>query len=74
MITEAEQKEFVEDTKWLHTHYDEILDKYNEQYIAIQHQSVLDSAKNIETLGDKLKKRNIKAQDVFIEYIKDRIH
>jgi predicted DNA-binding protein (UPF0278 family) len=72
MITEAELKEFVEDTKWLHSHYDEMLDKYNDQYIAIQHQDVLDSAKNIEVLRDKLERRNIKAQEIFIEYIKDR--
>jgi hypothetical protein len=53
MITEAELKEFVEDTKWLQSHYDEVLDKYNEQYIAIKNQGVLESGETIEELLSK---------------------
>ena len=72
MITEAELKEFVEDTKWLHSNYDDVLDKYNNQYIAIQNQAVLDSAEDINKLRDKLDKRHIKIQQIFIEHVTDK--
>ena len=60
------------DTEWLHSYYDELIKKHDQEYIAIKNQNVVEHDVDLDELKKKLKGRNIEAKNVLIEFIRDK--
>jgi hypothetical protein len=60
------------DSRWLHSQYVELINKFNEEYVAIKNEDVLTHDKNLENFKTKLKEEGLKPSEVLIEYIRDK--
>lgn len=74
MATQLEQEldQLDKDTKWLRTQYNELLKKFNERFVAIKNENIIDDDININELKDKLAKKDMELSDVLVEFIRDK--
>ena len=75
MAAQIEQRQLDrldKDTKWLRSQYVELIKKFNERFVAIKDEEIIEDAVDIDELKGKLAKKNMKLSDVFIEYIRDK--
>lgn len=71
-VLEDELYQLERDTKWLHAHYNELIDMYNEEFVAVKNEDVIRHEKDWERLKFKLEKIGIKPSEILIEYIRDK--
>jgi hypothetical protein len=64
--------QFVDDSKWLHKNYNELIKEFNLEYIAIRNRMIVAHHKEMNEFERELKQRNIDRLDVVIEYIRDK--
>ncbi len=57
---------------WCKDHYDDIYNKYNNEWIAVKLPPKIYHNKDLDILLDILKKNNIDTSNTFIEFIKDK--
>jgi hypothetical protein len=79
IISEQRVKEFTEDSKWLHTNYNDLINNYNDlinnyngQFVAIRNKTVIESDGNLDELKEKLQQKGIELASMLVEYIKDK--
>jgi len=56
-ILDEELEQFDRDTEWLRSHYDELLEQFNQEYVAIRNQQVIESAKDLDELKQELREK-----------------
>lgn len=57
----------LEDWKWLRENYKDLVKKYDKKWVAVKNKNIIEIAKSLEELKEKLK--NKKEKDYFFEYI-----
>lgn len=63
-------KKFKEDSKWLDENYDELSQKYEEEWVAVFNKQVVDHDKNIDRLLGRLEGNHPKEfRDMVIEFV-----
>jgi DNA polymerase III alpha subunit (gram-positive type) len=72
LILDEELERFDKDTEWLHSHYDELIEKFNQEYVAINNQDVIEHDNSLEKLKQKLRERGIESTNILIEFIRDK--
>jgi L-2-hydroxyglutarate oxidase LhgO len=72
IITDDQFNQFVDDSKWLHKNYNELIKEFNLEYIAIRAHMIVAHGKEMNEFERELKQRNIDRLDVVIEYIRDK--
>jgi hypothetical protein len=72
VLDEKLLSEFVKNGEYLHTHYNELLKKYDHQYVAIKNQKVFRYAKTVDELESLLKKEKIELGTILTEFIRDK--
>ena len=60
------------DLEWMQTNAKDILDKYEAQFVAVQGKRIITFAPNVDLLMDKLKRMNVDANMVLVQYIYPR--
>ena len=72
IITEEQFKRFIDDSKWLQRNYNELIQEFNLEYIAIRNQKVVAHHKEMNEFERDLKQSNIAILDVVVEFIRDK--
>jgi hypothetical protein len=72
MITDEQFNQFIDDSKWLHRNYDDLIKEFNREYIAIRNHMILAHSKEMNDFERELKQRNIDRLDVVVEYVRDK--
>jgi L-2-hydroxyglutarate oxidase LhgO len=72
IITDDQFNQFVDDSKWLHKNYNELIKEFNLEYIAVRDHMIVAHGKEMNEFERELKQRNIDRLDVVIEYIRDK--
>ena len=65
-------KEFDEDVKWLHTKYNDLIDKFDREFIAIKKQQVIEHDRDVSKLKEKLKQKGIEPLTTLVELIRNK--
>ena len=65
-------KEFDEDVKWLHTNYNDLIDKFDGEFIAIKKQQVIEHDRDVSKLKEKLKQKGIEPLATLVELIRNK--
>jgi hypothetical protein len=60
------------DVKWLHINYNDFINRYDGDFVAIKNQSVIDHDKQLDNLKEILERKGIKLSEVLIEFIRDK--
>ena len=64
---------YMKNAEWIVSHYEELMTKYNEQWVAVHEGRVLDSASSRTKLWNRLKKAYAAHLDeIAIEYVTDK--
>jgi regulator of sigma D len=71
-ILDEELEQFEKDTEWLHSNYNELIQKHNQEYVVIKNQNVIEHDRNLDGLKQKLKERKMALSNVLIEFIRDK--
>jgi hypothetical protein len=50
-------KEFDEDVKWLHSNYNDLIDKFDKEFVSIKKQKVIEHDNDVSKLKEKLKQK-----------------
>jgi L-2-hydroxyglutarate oxidase LhgO len=72
IITNEQFNQFIDDSKWLHRNYNELLKEFNFEYIAIRNHMIVARGKEMNEFERELKQSNIDRFDVVVEYIRDK--
>jgi hypothetical protein len=72
VLDDNKLQEIYNDGEYLHRDYNELLEKYDQNYVAIKNQKVFKYAKTLEELKDLLQKENIQLGTIFIKFIRDK--
>jgi hypothetical protein len=72
LILDEELERLDKDTEWLHSHYDELIEKFNQKYVAINNQQVIEHDNNLDKLKQKLQQQGIESTNILIEFIRDK--
>ena len=65
-------KQFDEDVKWLHTNYNDLIDKFDREFIAIKKQQVIEHDGDVSKLKEKLKQKGIEPLTTLVELIRNK--
>jgi hypothetical protein len=71
-ILDEELEQFERDTEWLHGHYNELIEKFNQEYVAIKNQEIIEHDINPDELKQKLKGKGIEPKNILVEFIRDK--
>jgi hypothetical protein len=69
---EHELDQLEEDSEWLHSHYNDLVGRFSEEFIAIKNQHVIAHHRNLENFKKELKDKEVKSSEILIQYIKDK--
>jgi uncharacterized protein len=69
---EEDLKELESDTECLHSNYKELINQYNQQFVAIRNRDIAASDKDLDGLKQKLRESGIKPGEVLVDYISDK--
>ncbi len=58
-----------DDLKWFNANFSNLLEKYNEKFIAFYNKEIIDSDTDLNRLMSKLESRNINTSNVIVRYI-----
>jgi hypothetical protein len=72
IVTDKQFNQFIDDSKWLHKNYNELIKEFNLEYIAIRNHIVVAHAKEMNEFERELKQLNIDRLDVIVEYVRDK--
>jgi hypothetical protein len=72
VVDEEQLQHFDKDTEWLRSHYDDLIEKHNQEYVAIDNQDVIAYDNNLDKLKQKLAEKHIEFTDILIEFIRDK--
>jgi glycerol-3-phosphate cytidylyltransferase-like family protein len=72
IVTDEQFNQFVDDSKWLHKNYNELITEFNLEYIAIRNHMIVAHDKDMNGFERELKQRNIDRLDVVVEFIRDK--
>jgi hypothetical protein len=72
IVTDKQFIQFIDDSKWLHRNYNELIKEFNREYIAIRNHMILAHSKEMNDFERELKQLNIERLDVVIEYVRDK--
>jgi L-2-hydroxyglutarate oxidase LhgO len=72
LVTDKQFNQFIDDSRWLHRNYNELIKEFNLEYIAIRDHMIVAHGKEMNEFERELKQRNIDRLDVVIEYIRDK--
>ena len=72
IVTEEKFRQFIDDSKWLQRNYNELIQEFNLEYIAIRNQRVVSHHKEMNEFERELKQSNIAILDVVVEFIRDK--
>lgn len=71
-IPDEELLEIDSDTRFLRNHYAELLDKFNEEFVAVKDQDVVAHNKDLAKLKEQLMKEGVDSNRALIEFIRDK--
>ncbi len=66
---QAELQRFKRDTAYYEAHYEELLEQYSEQWVAIYNQQVVGASPDFDQLLDDLEARGVPPGKGLIEYL-----
>jgi hypothetical protein len=72
IVTDEQFNQFIDDSRWLHRNYNELIIEFNLEYIAIRNHMVVAHGKEMNELERELKQSNIDRLDVVVEFIRDK--
>jgi L-2-hydroxyglutarate oxidase LhgO len=72
IITDDQFNQFVDDSKWLHKNYNELIKEFNLEYIAVRDHMIVAHGKEMNEFERELKQRNIDRLEVVVEFIRDK--
>jgi hypothetical protein len=72
IITDEKFNQFVDDCRWLHRNYNELIKEFNLEYIAIRNRTIVAHHKEMNEFERELKQLNIDRLDVVVEYVRDK--
>jgi glycerol-3-phosphate cytidylyltransferase-like family protein len=72
IVTDEQFNQFVDDSKWLHKNYNELITEFNLEYIAIRNHMIVAHGKEMNEFERELKQRNIDRLEVVVEFIRDK--
>jgi hypothetical protein len=72
IVTDKQFNQFIDDSKWLHKNYNELIKEFNLEYIAIRNHIVVAHAKEMNEFERELKQLNIDRLDVVVEFVRDK--
>jgi hypothetical protein len=72
IVTDKQFNQFIDDSKWLHKNYNELIKEFNLEYIAIRNRMIVAHHKEMNEFERELKQLNIDRLDVVVEYIRDK--
>jgi hypothetical protein len=64
--------QFIDDSRWLHKNYNELIKEFNLEYVAIKNHIVVAHSKEMNDFERELKQLNIDRLDVVVEFIRDK--
>lgn len=64
-------KGILKDNEWLHSNYRKLIEKYNNQYIAIKGQDIKANANTLDEFKTILKQNNLDFDMILVEHITD---
>jgi hypothetical protein len=59
IVTDEQFSQFIDDSKWFHKNYNELITEFNLEYIAIRNHMVMAHGKEMNEFERELKQRNI---------------
>ena len=68
IVTEEKFRQFIDDSKWLQRNYNELIQEFNLEYIAIRNQRVVSHHKEMNEFERELKQSNIAILAVVVEF------
>jgi len=71
-MLEEELKELDADVEWLHSNYNDLMNKYNEQLVAIRNRDIIAHDKDSDKLKEKLKEKGFQPGEVLTKYISNK--
>ena len=72
IITVERFNQFVDDSNWLLKNYNELINEFNLEYIAMRNHMIVAHRKEMNEFERELKQLNIERLDVVVEYIRDK--
>lgn len=72
IVTDDQFNQFIDDSKWLHKNYNELIKEFNLEYVAIKNHEVVAHNKEMNNFERDLKQLNIDRLDVVVEYIRNK--
>jgi hypothetical protein len=72
ILDEERAREFAEDVKWLHSNYNDLINTFNGQFVAIRNKTIIDHDENIDRLKEKLKQKGVETATILVEFIRDK--
>jgi predicted house-cleaning noncanonical NTP pyrophosphatase (MazG superfamily) len=72
IITDEQFNQFIDDSRWLHKNYNELIKEFNLEYIAIRNRMIVAHHKEMNEFERELKQYNIDRLDVVIEFVRDK--
>jgi hypothetical protein len=72
IVTDDQFNQFIDDSRWLHKNYNELIKEFNLEYIAIKNHEVVAHNKEMNNFERDLKQLNIDRLDVVVEYIRNK--
>jgi hypothetical protein len=64
-------EKFESNQKWLHEHYDEVLQKHRDRFVAVWHGMVIESDEDLRALKERVFKKIADDNSVYIDYVTD---
>jgi hypothetical protein len=72
IVTDERFKQFIDDSKWLHKNYNELIKEFYLEYVAIKNRAIVAHNKEMTEFERELKQNNIDRLDVVVEFIRDK--
>lgn len=57
------------DAEWISAHYEQLLQKYDNQFIAVREQEILAANSDVDELLVQLEKKGIQANELLVKFI-----
>lgn len=74
IVTDERFKQFIDDSKWLHQNYNNLIKEFYLEYVAIKNHMIVAHNKEMHEFELELKQNNIDRLDVVVEFIRDKRH
>jgi hypothetical protein len=69
---EQELDQLEKDSEWLHNHYNDIVGRFSEEFVAIKNQHIIAHHRNLDNFKKELEDKNVNPSEILIEYIRDK--